>query len=205
MVLEDGGLVVAQRVGNALAFVEFHHHAAEVVVQRVVVVEGADILGQRIELAAQRGPRAAMGAVRVRRRHGVRPGLVHARVDGKRRRVDRVVALHHVAVVIAADQVGHRHLAEMDAERVDPEGVLELGVARGDMTGHAFIEPEFREQPERRRQPLLAVQPLLRRGVELGRARQVAVAGLDLLGQALGHVVGAGCGLRGVHGVSPSI
>ncbi|MNT73672.1 hypothetical protein D3C72_2124050 [compost metagenome] len=68
------------------------------------------------------------------------------------------------------------------------------------MAGHAFVEAEFGEQPEGGGQALLAVQALLAHGGELRRARQVAVAGLDLFGQAGADVVGALSDLRGVHG-----
>ena len=37
VVLQDGRLVRPQRVGNALALVQLHHHPAKVIVQRMVV------------------------------------------------------------------------------------------------------------------------------------------------------------------------
>ena len=49
VVLQDRGLVLADRFGDPLAFVELDHDAAEVVVDRVVVVERADVLGDRRE------------------------------------------------------------------------------------------------------------------------------------------------------------
>ena len=70
------------------------------------------------------------------------------------------------AVVVDAHQVGDRDQAEVDAERVQPEPVGELGVAHGDVAGHALAEPEATEQPERGGEALLAVDALLGRVVE---------------------------------------
>ena len=144
---------IDENIENAVSESE----AAEVVIDRMVLVERAHVLRQRIERTAQRGPGAAIGAVRMRGGDCIGSGLVHARMDGEGRGIDRVVALHHVAVVVAADQVRHRHLAEMHAEGINPEGVGKLRVARGDMAGHAFIEAKLGKQPERRGQALLAV------------------------------------------------
>jgi hypothetical protein len=84
-------------------------------------------------------------------------------VDAEGGPVHRAVALHHVAVVVDQEQVRHLDLVEAQAERIDPEPVRELRVARGDVPGHALGEAELAEQPERRGQFLLAVQALLRR------------------------------------------
>ena len=64
-------------------------------------------------------------------------------------------------------------MLEVHPERVHPEAVEVLGIAHGDVTGDAFVEPELAEQPERRRQALLAVEPLLLEGVEARQEGQV--------------------------------
>ena len=74
MVREDDRLVVAERVGEALAFLEVEHDPGVVVEERVVAVEGARVLGERIEQPAQRRPGLAVDRVRVRGRHDVGPG-----------------------------------------------------------------------------------------------------------------------------------
>ena len=53
-----------------------------------------------------------------------------------------------------------RDQLEVHAERVDPEVVGPLGVAGGDVAGHALVEAEPPEDPERRGEALLAVQAL---------------------------------------------
>ncbi len=84
---------------------------------------------------------------------GVRVGSrgMDTRMDDEGRSVHRMVALDHVALVVAADQVRDIDLAEMDAERIDPERVEGLRVARGDVPRDPLVEAEFREQPESRR------------------------------------------------------
>ena len=52
-------------------------------------------------------------------------------------------------------------MAEAHPERVDPEVVGQLGIASGDVAGHALGEAEPPEQAQRAGQPLLAVQALL--------------------------------------------
>ena len=113
---------------------------------------------------------------------------VHLGVDGERGGVHHRVALHHRAGVVDADEVGDADVLEVHAERVDPEPVQVLRIARGDVAGDALVEAELAEQPERRREPLLAVQPLLLDGVELGKEGQVGKQSSH--GQILGPVLG---------------
>ena len=151
VVAQDRGLVVAERVGDALALLGVEHDAGVVVEQRVVVVERADVLGQRVEEPAERRPRLAVHRVRVGGRDHVGPGGVDLRVDRERGAVDRRVALDDLALVVDQDQVGDPDVAEVHAERVDPEVVEVLGVAGRDVAGDALVEAEPAEQPERRR------------------------------------------------------
>ena len=164
VVLQNRGLVLADRLGDPLAFVELDRDAAEIVVERVIVVEGADVLGDRRERAPERRKGPAVGRVGMGGGDRVGPRRVDARMNDEGRRVDRIIALDDIALVVAADQVRDLDLAEMDAERIDPERVRKLGIARGDVARDPLVEAEFREQPEPGGKPLLAMQPLFARG-----------------------------------------
>ena len=59
-------LLLAERVRDALALLGVEHHAGVVVEQRVVLVERARVLRERVEEAAERRPRLAVDRVRVR-------------------------------------------------------------------------------------------------------------------------------------------
>ena len=71
------------------------------------------------------------------------------------------------------------------AERVDPEVVEPLGVARGDVAGDALVEAELAEQAEGGGEALLAVPPLLVDGRERGQRVGLAIGrhGPDLRGE----------------------
>ena len=98
MVREDDRLGVAQRVGDALALLDVEHDAAEVVVQRVVAVERARVLGERIERAGQTRPRLAVERVGVGGGDDIGPRRVHLRVDAEGGAVHLVVALDDLAL-----------------------------------------------------------------------------------------------------------
>jgi len=63
--------------------------------------------------------------------------------------------------VIDEDQVGNPHPGEVPAERVHPETIGVLGVARGDVSGRALVEAELAEDAERGGEAPLALQPLV--------------------------------------------
>ena len=71
------------------------------------------------------------------------------------------VALDDVALAVDADEVGGPDLAEVHAERIDPERIGELRVARRDVAGDALAEAEGGEDPEAAGEALLAVLALL--------------------------------------------
>ena len=75
----------------------------------------------------------------------VGPRGVDARMNDEGGGVDRIAALDDVPFMVAADQVRDLDLTEMDAERIDPERVGKLRIARGDVSGDSFVEAEFRE------------------------------------------------------------
>lgn len=62
----------------------------------------------------------------------------------------------------------------MHAERIDPEPVGTLGVARGDVPRHALVEAESGEQPERSGEARFAMPPLFFHGGETRRSGKVA-------------------------------
>jgi len=95
-----------------------------------------------------------------------------ARIDDEGRGVNRITALDDVALVIAADQVRDVDLAEMDAERIDPEGVRKLRVARSDVPRDPLVEAKLGEETKACGEPLLPMQSLGRQIVELRRHRQ---------------------------------
>ena len=61
----------------------------------------------------------------------------------------------------------------MHAEGVGPEPIGVFGIARGDVAGDAFVEPEAREQAERARQMDFAMATLLFGGSKDGRPREI--------------------------------
>ena len=159
-----------QRLGRGLLQ---HDGATALRAHGVVFVEDASVLGDRIERAAERGPRLAVDRVRVGGGDDVGAGGVHGGVDGEGGRVHRPAALDDLAGVAHQDQVGDADVAEAHAEGIDPEVVGQLGIASRDVAGDALGEAEAAEQPQRAGQPLLAVQALLFQVVELGAGRQL--------------------------------
>ena len=66
----------AERGGDAVALRRIVDHAGEIVEQRVVFVERAGVLRQRVEQLAERRPRLAVQRVRVGGGDDVGPGSV---------------------------------------------------------------------------------------------------------------------------------
>src|SRR6266511_4321788 len=97
----------------------------------------------------------------LRRITAFRPPRVDLRMDDETGRVDAAAARHDGAVGLHQQQVTDPHVSKVDAERVDPEAVEVLGVARGDVPAGAFVKAVPGEQPRRRGERPLAVQPLL--------------------------------------------
>ncbi len=83
-------------------------------------------------------------------------GGVDARVDREGRAVDRTLPFHDRPLVIDTDEGGRADVPEVHAERVDPEAILVLGVAHGDVSGDPLVEAEAGKEPEGRREALLA-------------------------------------------------
>jgi hypothetical protein len=67
VVLQNDGLLRSQRFGDLSPLLPLQHDAGERIKQRVVFIEGAGVLGQRIEQTAERRPGLAIGRVRMGR------------------------------------------------------------------------------------------------------------------------------------------
>jgi hypothetical protein len=116
VVLQNDGLVLGtEGSGDVVAFLHGVDHAAEPLVDRVVVVEEAAVLVQHLDGSPEHRPRAAVRRVRVARGVDVRAGLVQRRVDHEARLVDLVLGRRQgVAVLVDEDQVAGGDQAEMD-------------------------------------------------------------------------------------------
>ena len=110
------------------------------------------------------------GRVRVRRGDDIGPGVVHLRVDGECRGVHGPVAVDDLTQMVDADEIAGLDVSEIHAERIHPEPVGELRVARRDVAGHTFVEPVEGEESQGCGEALLAVGPLL---VERGEIRHL--------------------------------
>jgi hypothetical protein len=110
--------------------------------------------------------------VRVRGGDHVGPRRVDLRVDRERGAVHRPVALDHLAALVDEQQILHGDVLEVHAQRIDPEVIESLRVARGDVTRNAFVESELSEQSERGGEALLAVAPFVLDVVELRELRR---------------------------------
>ena len=92
--------------------------------------------------------------------HDARIRGVDAGVDGERGRIDHLIAGDHGTVGVDLDQIAHPQRGERDGERIDPEPIGMLRVARRDVARHAGGEPEAGEQTKARGQALFAVAAL---------------------------------------------
>ena len=76
----------------------------------------------------------------MRSRHDVRPRLVYSAMKQESRRISRQshIPANSSSVVVDQNHVAGFEQAEVFGQRVCPEGVGVLGVADGDVAGHAF-------------------------------------------------------------------
>src|SRR6266478_3813362 len=129
--------------------------------------------------------------MRVRRGNNVWPGLVNVRVNGEGGLIDFAIALDDVTFIVDEEQIRDANLAEVHAERIDPEMIEALRIARGDMAGDAFVKSAARKKAGRAGELFFAMTPLLGGSGKHGRAGDA----LDLR-LYLGHkTLLAGCGL----------
>ena len=120
------------------------HHPTMIIIHRMRLVELTRILRQHLQRPAEHGPRLPVHRMRVAHGVNIVPRLVHGLMDQEASLVDRLPAttrVEHRAIVHAhEDHVGGGDETPVDADRVGPEGVGELGVADGDVAGQAFDE-----------------------------------------------------------------
>ena len=123
-----------------------------------------------IEEPAQRGPGFAVHRVGVRGGDDVGASMMNAGVNGESCPVERMLAFDDFAFRVDEHQVRDANLAEVNAERVDPEVVGMLWITRGNVPCDAFIEAEFGEKPERGCEALFAMAALFFDAGEFGEA-----------------------------------
>ena len=166
VVAQDRGLAVTRERGRCACPPSVEDDARVVVEEHVVVIEGAGVLGDRVEEATERRPRFAVHRVAMRRCVHIGTGGVDLAVDRKGRSIDDVIALDDLAVMVHEQQVRDADQAEVLAERVHPEVVAQLRVAGGDVPRRPLVISELRPEAERGGEPLLAVEALLLDGRE---------------------------------------
>src|SRR5262245_47628757 len=93
-------------------------------------------------------------------------------MNGESGDIDHALTFDDRALVIDQNQIRDANPAEAHAERVDPEMIRPLRVARRDVSGRPFIEPVDREETKGRRQSLFAMQSFLFDAAEGRRRRQ---------------------------------
>jgi hypothetical protein len=157
VVAQDERLARAESCGDPLALLGVDGDAAVGVVERVVLVEGAALLADRVEEVAEGRERAAVHGVAVGDRDDVRAGGVDLGVHGEGGLVHMVAALEHLALGVGEHQVADGDVPEGHPEGVDPEAVAELGVAGGDVPRDPVLEAEAAEEAQGAREPFLAV------------------------------------------------
>jgi hypothetical protein len=171
VIAEDGGFLRAEGAGDAVAFGGFFDDAGEILENDVIFVKRASILGERIEQAAEGGPRFTVERVGVSGSHHVGAGGVDARVNGEGGEIDFRAAFDDIASVIYENKIGSANLAEVHAKGIHPEMIEPLGIARGDVAGDAFIKAEAREEAESGGEALFAMAALFGGSRKDGRAR----------------------------------
>src|SRR4029077_14201126 len=100
VIAEDGVFVRADAAGDAAAFENFFDDAGEILENDVIFVKRASILRERIEQAADGGPRFTVERVSVGGRNDIGARGVDARVDGEGCEIDFRAAFDDIASVI---------------------------------------------------------------------------------------------------------
>ena len=96
-------------------------------------------------------------------------------MDGEGGDIQGPVAMDDLTPLVDEQEVLHADVREAHPEGIHPEVVEQLGVARGDVTRHPFVETELAEQSERRREALFAVSSFVLDVVELREPRGLAI------------------------------
>ena len=189
-------LCVAEGVGDPLALLDVEHDAGVVVEQRVVVVEGADVLGERVERAAERSTTTCRTSSGRGRRPPRRAGR---RGPGSGWRTRRWLTGRSPSTTspwwLTRMRSRHPDLAEVHAERVDPEVVGPLRVAGGDVPGDALVEPEVGRRGGRRRPAAACGAAARPQRSRSGGAWGGSASSSRRPGYAAGPGIGLNCGL----------
>jgi len=112
VIAQDSCLLIAKRVGDAIAFGGFFDDAGVIVEHNVVLVKRASVLRERIEQPSERRPRFAEKRMGMSGGDDVWAGFVNARVNHKRCEVDFAVAFDDLPLVIDQHEVGSTNLAK---------------------------------------------------------------------------------------------
>jgi hypothetical protein len=99
--------------------------------------------------------------MRMSRRDHIGASLVDLAMNGKGRDVHRSGTFDDIALAVDADEVRGLYEAEVHPERIDPESVRKLRIARCDVAGHSLAEAIGRKDSEATGETLLPVLPFL--------------------------------------------
>lgn len=168
MVLQDNRLAPTERFCYPRALVRVNNNTTKVAIHAVALVEPERILSDHLQLPPKHAKSLAMNRMRVAGGVDIRPGLVDGTVDGEGRSVDGLAALRDPALLIDQDQIRHLDLAEVHAQRVQPEVIREYGVPDTDVSSDALVVAAVGEYAEGRREVLFAVMALFLHGGGLG-------------------------------------
>ena len=200
MVLQNDRLPVPERLRDPPPLLPIEHHAAEVVVNSVASPEPQRVLCHHVERASKHGEGLPVDRMSVARGMDVRPGLVDFRVDGKRGRVDRLLAFDDLPVFVHEDQVRNADLREMLREGIQPEMIREDRIADGDVARDTLVEAAVCEDAERGGEVLLPVQPLFFEGLEVRVSADAKFFARDGYSEGADGGVGGGRGIVDVEG-----
>src|SRR5215471_13154686 len=92
-------------------------------------------------------------------------------MDRERGNVDWVLAFNDFAARVHQDQIGSADMPEMHAERIDPEVIRPLRIARRNVTGHALVETELGKKTKAGGQTFFAMPAFLPYRCELRNRR----------------------------------
>lgn len=107
----------------------------------MALVKADAVLSDHVQFPTKGAKGLAMYAMRMTGCMYVWPSPVYGAVNGKSRRIDGLVAVHHLAFLVHQYQIRHAYQGEMRRQWVEPEMVGEYWVAHADMAGDTFVEP----------------------------------------------------------------
>lgn len=113
-------------------------------------MESARVLGDGVQLPAQRAERAAIDAVRMRRSIDIWTSLVNGRMDHVCCAVEQTAwpAINDLSLFVDENEIRGLDHGERNAEGIDPEGRRVHRIAQRDVPRNSFIEPVLAKDPE---------------------------------------------------------